>query len=1141
MEIELLTKNLTESQKKFLRLHDNDVLVSASAGTGKTTSMIKKIVLLMLEKRVSISNMLVVTYTESAALEMKKKLYDEINKILPIVSDENLREFLLSELDKVSYADLGTLHSVCKTFVTKYFYEVDVDPSFSICVDGEQKFLFNKAIDEECYARTKNADEDFFRLYLSFSQNRNDDALRSVIKKLYEYLLSKREGEALLDTLLATAYNSDITKNTVLDYFYNYIKNEYGAFLAKGEEILERVHILKNEKVVESVASRVDFINEILAKNNFFDMCSVLKNWVFVRRSQVPKKAENHERELMEEYVDWAEKLKAQVVHDKGKLMLEFTPQEFLKNNEAITADIKALFSIVKGVALRYEEIKKKYNFLDYSDLEKKAIAIFENDAILSEIKNKYEYIFADEYQDFNEIQEYILTKIKRNNNLNMIGDLKQSIYEFRLSNPNIFLSKYYSKKNKLVLFNENFRSENNILGFVNNIFDVLMTKQTVGIDYASDARLISGKVVRDVAACGVHIIDTKSEDGERTGVAQSRDYEAQLCVEQIAKLVGTKYVSDGVEKEFSYKDIAILHRKNKEGAFKIYQALVANKIPVETTFSSDIFNSYEVSVLLSFLKVVANYRDSLSCAVVLKSPIINLSDGEIFLVAKSDDCEFWQKAEKYLGDKKIGQKLAKYFEILTTFREYAKYHSLYEVVEKLLNDFGLIHYFKSMPDGLEKESNIYEFLSLCLSESYKYSLSEFINFIESISEENYKLTTASDDNSVKLMTIHGSKGLGFPVVILLGLGDNLFATGNKETSLFINDKIGVGLNVTDSDLWQEKKALVNVACAIENRKKEFLEEIRVLYVALTRPQNRLILVGSCNASKITDGLVTGLKFQNSYLKFMLSALSLESLQLLKEGRENFYVFGGSAGKTKVNVYSPNYFFESKSEGEEILLQAPLAEISDGILEYLNYEYPFSQGKNIATKNSVTNILKEEVDYENTLYASKNLTMEEGAGSSATLRGTIVHEIMCSIGFDMTKAEREKVFFDVHEKYGLKEHVISFDKIFCAVERMAEIANGGSVTHEKQFSLRLPHKDIVAGSGVEELVIVQGVIDAIVDSGDAVTIVDFKTNRNSNRQFYIDTYALQLKIYALAYFHATGKEVTKKLIYSFELNEFIEC
>ena len=1135
---------LNPAQQEFVKIVDTNVLVSASAGSGKTTTMITKVVDLVANKKVPLKNLLIVTYTNSAASELKVKLYNRLSEKAKECDDETLVDFLNDQLEDINTCEIGTLHSVCKKIIKKYFYVIEQDSTFSLLDEKTTSYLFGQAVNNVFKKLISTNDENFYLLYTSFNAKRSTTTLASIVDKIYNFLCSKIDKQQWIDYVKDSVYDTDLDKNICVKYLVDKFKAIF-AEIKKDLMFLYDKTFSLDEKYTKYIEDRLNFCKQICYVENYKQFINIV-NEELSSKPRTSTKTTLEEKMFMEECEDVLVEFSYEL--GEAKKFAKLIDGEQLKQVKTLICN---LFDVVKLVSEEYSRLKTERGSLDFSDLEEKTLEILKNEDVVKGLKSNYKYIFVDEYQDINEIQENIIQKLSSGDNINFIGDVKQSIYEFRLSNPKLFLEKYdkysHGVGGKVVNLNENYRSEENILYFVNFIFDELITNKTLGISYKDSSRLVKGGEESGNKVVKLDVINAKPDldDVEVDEVLSNDDVEAQLICKNVIDLLGKPYKVGDTIKHVEYKDIAILLRSKKDLAYKVFTRLKAENIPCDASFRNDIFKSSEINQLMSILKVLSNSHNDIACATVLKSPLFKLTEQELVNIRKiAVKDAYYACVEKYVVEgenAETKQKLVNYKDFIEKYRFYLYNHTVLETLEQIFKEYSLKNHYYSLPDGVEKEGNIKQFFSLLNNEELKHDLTKCIEFLEKTAKSSMLVENESGSaNSVKIMTMHASKGLEFPAVVVGGLGKSFLI--NKFTNdLIINDTYGVGVKFLDPAERVENETLVRMACKYANKKSFLDEEIRLLYVALTRPKNYLCCVGTYDVKNAVKNKQKDVYMSKNYLDLMFKSFSNEELYAL-QNKDAFVINENLGAECGVRVFEKTGFVMKNDAPKDVILQNGDADIVQKLKKLHNYVYPYEQKTSVAIKNSVSSILREENDYENVVFAPKKLSLFESAGDKKSLfLGTMYHEIMQNINYDESIEDIRKIisFVSSKEEYKDVKNLLKEAEIITCAEYLKPLVKDAKVGKEIMFLMQDKHENMVV-DGVSEDVMVQGVIDMVIEKGDDVYIIDFKTNKFFKDEDLIETYATQLSLYAKAYENAYNKKVTKLLLYSFSKNKFIE-
>lgn len=1125
-----------KQQLAFLEADGSNLLVSASAGSGKTSTMVQKLVGIISNLKVPITSLLVVTYTNAAASEIKQKLFNEISQKIVASSDTAEKAFLEKQLDNLSNAEIGTLHAICKKLIIKYFYEVEQTPDFSLLSDKESKYLFDMAVSEVVRNHIQSDDESFFELYDSYNSKRNDSQLRTMILQIYNYKIAKLNYEEWEEDFIKNSYNDDLLSNNVCQKLLTYYQFILSQYLKKLKDLRIKAETFGHEKYFNFIDMRMQFVDEFKKLKDFETAVKVLNSMSLCNKPTKSKNADVDTIAFDEEIDRFNDDFSKTIKNIKDDFCIEDDISEIKNSILKAKSIIIKLLAITAEVESNYTKIKKSKNSLDFNDLEEVVFKLLESNKITDALKEQYKYVFVDEYQDINEKQEAILSKIVSENNYYMIGDVKQSIYAFRQSSPKIFVDKYDKfakdgKLNRVINFNVNYRSDKNILEFANFVFDTIITKDTIGIDYKSDARFESDKcfVGSNVT---LDIIDAQELDDKE-------ESEAKLIIEDIEKLLATRKASGEF---FEYRDIAVILRSRGSFVKTLCDMLSKKQIPVKTSVASDFFSSAEVQLLVSILNVVSNYQNDVAMAIVLKN-LFNITEDEFLQIHQiNQDVDFYKNVQDYSYDDAIKVRLNKFWDFVCNSRNMLTRCTIKEYLNYIIDEFQIALKYQLLEGGDEKAANIAEFVKIADNSNYEYSLDKFLDYLNILSKDNNIRDIGDSDNAIEICTIHHSKGLEYPAVILGRLGQK-FQLNKDSGNIIFNSNFGIGVKSIDSNARTLKETVVRSMCKIDNIHMEINEEIRLLYVAMTRAKEKLFLTGVANIGSLSNIKIKPLYATRNYLELILRAFPDLYLSYLDGGNNEFVINENLPNEARVTIHSGNSALNDDGvESKPLVLDMASGEL----VEMLNRCFATCIDRSsITIKNTVTNILQEEKDYENINYMPRKLDESDHKeyNSDALRLGTAYHAVMQEVDFARDKGKIEEkieclVQSNIIEKAIAKD--INIKQIEKAIDIVGEIIDKAQqVYREKQFLLCENYNKLVGFTDNNTKVIVQGVIDLACRFEDgSACIIDYKTNR-VNEDTLVQMYGLQLNLYAKAFEAATGVPVQTKYLYSFHLGKLI--
>lgn len=1108
--------NLRPEQIAAIEHDQGNVVVSASAGSGKTFVMIKRIERLIRQKKARVTEILATTFTEASAADMKRKLYSALSKLAAETGDEDF----LEQLVEVASADVTTIDSFSAKLIREFFYKVDLSPDFRIVDQTESGVLKAEAIKKTFRTFYKEKNVDFLTFVDKTSVKRSDNALRESVLSLYESLSGETEADAVLATTLfnCTKQGAEETKRSLLERFKNKTESflrraekiaikakeaDYGTLRTYAEKLIEKYSPALNEQSV------YDIINGDYAMPRTFGGKNPTDKTLIKLKDELVRAKDEYKKEL-------------------ARLGECYTnPEEDEKRRATVEADTAVLIRIIKEFEKNYDRIKREENVVDFADLEKFALAILQDREIRTAVRGKYKYVFVDECQDLNRIQNAIVDAVS-NDNLFMVGDVKQSIYGFRGSCPEIFeerLAAAESGTGSVIRLNCNFRCSQAVIDAVNKVFSFAMTKEVYGADYKNSAELLPGGVYpKDCVgrAKGIKLIKASAAKNESQAeiydILKFGDEDLKNEIASVAKLVNeiinretlNTYYDFKTEKHLpvKYGDILILTRERSSEYVKaLVRGLTAFGIPVQSASKDCVLDYLEIKVLTAVLMLIENFRSDVPLATVMKSPVGKLTDDDFAeIVAAFKECKtaltFSEKCLAYsqTGENEtIKRKLSDFYGYYETLRFLSDFRSAAEILEKVIADFSLEAYYSSGKYGFGAEDRIGFFLSVLRGGSLPYSVREALKLISS-NPRAFDRETSGGKDAVNVMTMHSSKGLEFPVVIVCGL--QKLSSKKDESQTFLKDaRLGFAVSYYDE---QERKIYSTPQRELIKAKKgdeRVKEELRLLYVALTRAKYSLYVVSEENKE-----IKRGSEFMNAsrMIEFFPEDFSFEEM-------EESYLDEIEKIKTADKILI--------GEQEENAYRQMIAD--------LNFVYPFEEDTALPLKNTVTEIVKtnrpEVVKIDALFKESETKTDAE--------KGIIAHKFMelCDIGKCFSAFEEAERLTEC----GLmkKEDIEKIDlaKLDRALKSPAlSNAKKAELFREKSF-LATFCADTLYPTRSKEKVLVQGVIDLMMITEDGIEIVDYKYS-SKTKESLKKSYHKQLELYAAAAERATGKKVVKKTI-----------
>lgn len=1173
----------TEEQQKVIDTRGKNILVSAAAGSGKTAVLVARILSVITDEKrpVDIDRLLVLTFTNAAAAEMRERVRDAL-ELRAEAEPDNVH--LQRQLVLVHNAKITTIHSFCLNVLRSYFQTLQIDPAFRVADEGEVLLLEQETVRETVEAAYAQREPQFFDFLESAATGKNDKIIEEMILQLYHFALGQPWPAKWLEEcrLLYEQGWSETKRPQWLSYIEEDTKELLRDALAQTQKALAICMEPDGPYMYEkALSSDAEMLGALLDCDSYEAYAAAFLNMrTFARLS--PKKDESvlEEKKSRVQAIrsgvkDTVTAIRQRYYYDRVEVLRE----EFEKCAPAV----RVLTRLVEDFMERITQKKTQKNVLDFSDLEHLALEVLLKDAVPTtaalEYAETFEEIMTDEYQDSNLVQELILNSVsgrgKGEPNRFMVGDVKQSIYRFRLARPELFLDKYktYQREGETscrIDLHKNFRSRAQVLEGVNDVFHCIMTEKLGGIVYDEDAALYPGAVFEPEGQAKqssylseLHLLETDAQEKQRQ--------EAELVGARIRNLVGSFPVWDKELEGYRparYGDIVILLRTVSGWAETFGEVLGDMGIPCFTGSQKGYFSAAEVRVVLAYLQILDNPVQDIPLAAVLRSAIGGFDDEELAVIRTSSGQKyFYDCVQEYRAggeDEHLRTKLEAFFGVFERLRAKCSHTPMHLLLWEILDVTGYGAYAASLPGGAQRSANLDMLAEKAIAyEATSYrGLYHFVRYIENLKkyEVDYgEASLASEaEQTVRIMSIHKSKGLEFPIVFVSGLGKQ-FNESDIRSKMVMHPQIGIGCDYVDTVRRTRQANLLKKVIQQRTAAENLGEELRVLYVAMTRAKEKLILTGSVpDISKQTEKWerigeegkelpYAYLQSASTYLDWLVPSVSKSTLfELLMRPAEN--------------VEQEEALAKSR---DEITLSALLnydasACYDEGARDYLRHvfslTYPHEADRKITGKLSVSELKKvshlSEEDEAGELYQTETVVplfpqFRSGqAPVSGAARGTAYHTFMENL--DFTKKEELEIQLEELISCGKMTReegrwiALSDIRRFLASDaarRMEQAQRRGMLFRERPFVLGIPADEIRADWNHEETVLVQGIIDAYFQEDQTVSIVDYKTDRVSNGQELIGRYRAQLDYYAQAIERLTGHRVLDRIIYSFYLGK----
>ena len=1090
------------------------LLVNASAGSGKTAVMVERVVKTVLDGT-EIERILVVTFTVAAAREMKDRIATALSDACANGADERLKE----QIDKLPLAAIGTIDSFCSQVAKRYSEYAGVDPSFSIIGEDEKDVLIKESFDELFDAYSKRTDEDYYRILDRYSIKRSQKPLKEIISGFYDFLCVLPDRDEWIRNNSKYLYeHTDEIKAQV-----------FGELKTKCAELLSvcvENHYLEISRQ-KAVAEIIDALTACVNANSFEELSHITSVLRFSRLNF----SKDTDAFMKDEIKNFKEHVGDILIKDsdsvlnRSNLALAMTKERA----EDGKRDIDVLMKITLEYAEIFENKKLKNNLLEFSDVARAAYRALENKEVASELSSEYDYVFVDEYQDVNKLQESIFKLLERNGNLFMVGDPKQSIYGFRHADPTIFTDTIKDKSVNNKNMTANFRTDAKILDFVNKLFGNIMTEKSAGIDYSRGSMMtgLEYPIVNDVAPVTVVdvLVDKSVKEEKMLGVysvkedkrtANEREQASGIYVaHKIAELIG-KPVCTGFDvdkkpivKPIGYGDIAVLARKGKL-VFDIHKVLHSYGIPTHVEYKEEA--CIAENELNAMLTVVDNSRRDIPLILAMKS-FFDFTDEELFDIGNGKTCENF--FECVLNDKEVvSEKHGNFLRALGEYKKLSKYCDVHELALYIINDRDFFNKVnaRDREEGIRFERYVDKLSQMKSAES----LSSYVKKLDNVFKDESDVEYGNKEKSVSVMTIHKSKGLEFPIVFLVGANEKFLFEDEKKETLF-DKHAGIALNSFDDAERIKETNFIRKYYLDKSKDNERREEMRLLYVALTRAKSHLFTVAQ---KDVKDEKPTDAYKADSYMGYIAGGGDSEKIY-----------YGAKYEKFDVNSDS-NGGIASKPDKRVGLFSGDKESVKRAA-SLISKEYVHDAATRTKFKYTVSEIneLLHPIDSANRSDKAEDDEL-----------GSLYHKVFQYIDFSATT--REKVEAEItrliDEKVMDKERAVLLD-----VDKISKVLNTDLIRYasckpilrEQKLMLSVPAKELGVGD-TEDEVLVQGTIDLLI-TGEKTVLVDYKLSSRSADALKA-TYGTQMKIYKRAAETVLKKPVDEVFIMSINNTEAIK-
>ena len=1164
--------NYTPEQLRAIQERGGSILVSAAAGSGKTRILVERIMAYIENEGRNIDEFLIITYTRAAAAELRSRISTEISERL----SKNPRDSHLRRQSALCHkAEIGTIHSFCSKVLKENAHLLEIDPGFRMADELESEIIKEKVLDELLNTRYENIgnDDDFRYLADTVGAGRDDSRLVSTVLEVYEKLQSLPYTEKWMKDILELWENSDFDDagETVWGRFLLQRAKDDAVYwlgeMERARDIIsldERMEKAYGDSFDVSIAGIERLLSAADEGYSAMSGCSV----EFPRLGVLRKYEDKETQDYIKDIRDSCKKAMA----GESKFF-SCSSQEAAEDLNAVFPAVRALFSLIRDFDREYLKEKRRKSIADFSDLEHMCLQLLADEnglptALAKELSERYTEILVDEYQDVNEVQDLIFKCVSRNEqNIFMVGDVKQSIYRFRMADPGIFLEKYEKfgdaetavvGEARKILLSKNFRSRMEITEAVNKVFSVAMSKELGELDYTEREALIAGSEypAPETEPVELHILDAGDGSGDNEESTSKAASEAAYAAELILDMVGKLPVSGegGSQRPLQYGDIAVLMRSvGERGA--VWASVLRDKgIPVTMEQTDGFFETFEISIVLSILTIVDNPRQDIPLISALTSPVWNFIPDELSAIrAGSPDDDFYTALENMADrDEKCRNFLRELNELRTLAPDMPSDRFLWHIYTKL----GILEIMEAAPGGPHRKNNLMRLLEYSRKydgDGYRGFFS-FVSHLRKLQETGVGIASGTlSSDAVRIMSIHKSKGLEYPVIILAGLNKK-FNKDDLKKPILIHTELGIGIKRRDMHRRLEYPILPRQAIGAKIESELLSEEMRVLYVAMTRAKEKLIMLytGGNIQKKLEKFSRMGDEQTIKYALRRASGMGDWLLAAIYGGKRLTENMAPAGCPWLVNIaiapeYLPGPGKKSEEQENVGVEEVPDTDILAEIKKHLQFKYAYPT--DIPSKLTATQLkgrtLDSEVSEESGSERPKTAFMRpsfarEKTGLSPAERGTALHLVMQYIKYENCTSEKgieAEIERLENKKFITREQAlaVSPNKIYKFFQSKTgqKLMSNDNVRREFKFSVLVPADKYYSGAE-EESVLLQGVVDCYIDDSE-LTVIDFKTDYVNNETITdrAESYRPQLEAYSEALEKITGKKVRERVLYFF--------
>lgn len=1171
----------------------HNLLVSAGAGSGKTAVLVERIIKILCEDHVDLDRILVVTFTQAAAAEMRERISDAL--LDRMNGGYGSQEHLRRQLHLLGSASISTIHAFCGDVLRQYFHVLELDPHFRVSDDNEARLIKDEALDELLEREYETAHPLFHALVEMFSSNKNDQGLAEIIIRLHSFIQSLPQPWEWLESqvkVFGSNLEDFLTGSWIqelswqLDEILSGIRSLLTAALetAKGDKALKGY-----QTTLEMDLANLGSLNEAMKKGlpSFFQALSSIS---IPRLGRAGKDAEPNTREQVKALRDQGKSHLVKLIRAGENSSIN----DWCADLNELHPYIEYLCTLVRFFDASYSARKRSKNLLDFSDLEHFCLQTLQNPEVAGELRKKYHYIFVDEYQDSNLVQEEIIKAICNDDNLFLVGDVKQSIYRFRLADPTLFLKKYREyagqqsgSRHHRIDLSLNYRSTPVILDSINTIFSCIMTESLGELDYNADAFLHPGTGF-ELLPCGeaagveVHILEKQLDTGlpDEWEEVERAEIEARAVARLIVNMLGQPYYDSSAKtiKNLQYKDIVVLLRATRHWGPLIWQTLSEQGIPAFADMNAGYFEAIEIQVVLNLLRLIDNRRQDIPLLSAMRSPIGGFTMEDMAVIRSSFPNLPYHDAviQHSLQNDPLGRKTAQFLNNLEKWQEKANYLPVDQLIWELIHETTYYYYLGALPGGEQRQGNLRLLIDRArqFQQSSFSGLFHFLGYLEQIEQGSGDMGVArvlgENENLVRIMSIHKSKGLEFPVVIIPGLGRQ-FNRQDSTAPLLLHRRLGLGPRFIDLERRTYRDTIARQVIAARTNREGLAEEMRILYVAMTRAKNHLVLTGSLEnipncASKWSGPLDPFTLCQGSCFLDWIGPVLLrhQDGEALRHLIPAIDINGGllpDQSIMKIRLYSAADVISLCSSIPSESPPNPAAHNStpgiaeQKLFERLNWTYPYEPAARIPSKIAASQLwrITQKAGLAGRLQPDipslRRIPVfyegdQQPSAISGMLRGTLTHLVMQHLDLNQVASGIPvELLLETMVVRGLlsreEASYINCSQIerFFTSELGQRVLKAELVYRELPFNIQRPARLVLNNcEDCEDKLLVQGVVDLCFIEGSELVLLDYKTDQLISSRELAEAaakYRTQIDLYRVALESLLQLKVKESFLYFF--------